>query len=172
MKPLAAAMCVVAVISGCEMGGTADDEQQRQSDQARIAELESELAARPKAEPATERAAPQLTKLHRTDWQDRDIPERLRAGKAAFRRPDKLLAALAVEVIDLMPGEGGQAAVLRLRPDGDRFIGQISVDELPDDSVASYELRATLAADQRGWHVVELAQRQVCRRGGAGDLCT
>ena len=47
----------------------------------------------------------------------------------------------------LGPGEGGDYARRRLHENGKRLVGEILVDELPDDSVAAYEPRATMAED-------------------------
>ncbi|HVM20051.1 MAG TPA: hypothetical protein VM307_08840, partial [Egibacteraceae bacterium] len=106
-----------------------------------------------------------------TRWQRLPVPPTFKRGGRGFERPDRLLATLAAEFIDLSPGEGGNYARLRLHEKGKRHVGEVLVDELPDDSVAAYELRATMVEDDKGWHVAKLVRRQLCRRGASGHTC-
>ena len=109
-----------------------------------------------------------MSKPHALDWQQRDVPDSVGAG---FDRPEQLLAALAGELIDLSPGEVGTNAVLRLRPKGSGFIGEITVRDLPDDSAAALQFRATFTKRGGGWRAVALQERVICRRGGSGEAC-
>jgi hypothetical protein len=157
---------------GCQAN---DGSRELQEANDRIAQLESELAPGGSGtEPVTDSSTspPTPTEDVPTEWRSLRVPRPFTAGQGGLDRPDSLLATLAAELIDLSPGGGGDSATLRLREKSNRVVGYVLVDELPDDSVRALEFRATLEMDGNRWHVGNLAQRQICRRGGSGDVCT
>lgn len=166
VERLATACLLIIALGGCQADSRDSAEELQPSDPSGEPSVERTQASDATDRPEQAQANPQPTR-----WQGLPIPANVRGGVAGFERPDKLLATLAAEFIDLSPGEGGDYARLRLHQNGQRLIGEILVDGLPDDSVAAYELRATIAEDDKGWHVAKLARRQLCRRGASGGAC-
>lgn len=171
--PTVAFFAMAAAAAGCQSPAVDVQRAELQTAHERIAALEADVARREAAKPGAEDRRRQRREWKRQalDWQRRDVPAKIRGEAAVHDRPEQLLAALAGELIELRPGEGGDSAILRLREHGPRYIGEIAVRDLPDDSVATLQFRAVLVERDRGWRVLTLAERVICRRGGSGEAC-
>ena len=134
-----ALFAMAAATVGCQTPALDVQRAELRAAHERITALEADLAQMDTAEPAAREGRGQRleSERHALEWQQRDVPDKVR-GKI-FDRPEQLLAALAGELVELRPGEGGDSAILRLRERGPRLIGEIDLRDLPDDSVATLQ---------------------------------
>jgi hypothetical protein len=161
-----ASACATAVLL-CGCGASAADGDAAEN-QAGSEQTIDRAAPKPGA-PATETAGQAEWQPEPTTWHDRDFPDGV--SDARFERPEQVLAAVAGELVSLGGSEGGERAILRLVERGEAVLGEIAVQDLPDDSVAAQELRVTLREHRGGWQIVSLQERWICRRGASRDLC-